>query len=108
MKYPTTAEGSHKSNAHLKQASDLNNYSIPTYNEYVPTQVMNAVTKYKDLYYAKYHPANATLTNIMMYATFSSFKCNYAMEEEGMIDEHVRQVHNIAEASSKNRSGHED
>ena len=51
MKYLTTAEGSHKSNAHLKQASDLNNYSIPQYNEYVPTQVMNSITKYKDLYY---------------------------------------------------------
>ena len=36
MKYLTSAEGSHKNNAHLRQASDLNNYSISKYNEFVP------------------------------------------------------------------------
>ena len=96
MKYLTTSGGSHKSNAHLKQTSELNNYCISQYNEYVPTQVMNSITKYKDLYYAKYQPGNLTLTNAMMDATFCSFKCDYAMEEDGVIDEHVREVHNIA------------
>ena len=46
MKYLTSAEGSHKNNAHLRQASDLNNYSISKYNEFVPTQVMDAVNKF--------------------------------------------------------------
>ena len=62
----------------------------------VPTLVWNAISIYKDLYLAKYLPGNSTLTTVMMAHTFSSFKCDYEMEEEGIIDEHVRQVHNIS------------
>ena len=96
LKYLISAEGSHKHNAHLKQASDLSNYSISKYNELVPTLVWDAISIYKDLYLAKYLPANSTLTTVMMVANFSSFKCDYEMQEEGIIDEHVRQVHNIS------------
>ena len=96
MKYLTSSEGTHKHNAHLKQASDLSNYAISKYNELVPTLVWDAISIYKDLYLAKYLPGNSTLTTVMIRATFSSFKCDYEMQEEGIIDEHVRQVHNIS------------
>ena len=43
IKYLTTSEGPHKQNAHLKQASQKDNYSVPDYNNYVPTQVMGAI-----------------------------------------------------------------
>ena len=66
VKYLTAAEGNHKSNAHLKHASNKDNYSITKYNEYVPTQVIDAINTYKDLYYAKYHPGNDTLTNMIL------------------------------------------
>ena len=95
-KYLTSSEGSHKHNAHLKQASDLSNYSISKYNEFVPTLVWNAISIYKDLYLAKYLTANTTLTHGMISQHFTSFKCDYEMEEEGIIDEHVRSVHNIS------------
>ena len=31
----------------------------------------------------------------MMEANFVSFKCDIAMEEDEMIDEHVKEVHNV-------------
>ena len=62
MKYLTSAEGSTKNNAHLTQASDLDNYPIPKYNEFVPTVVWDSINKYKELYLAKYLPDNTTLT----------------------------------------------
>ena len=96
LKYLTSAEGSYKHNAHLKQASDISNYAVSKYNERVPTVVWDAISSYKDLYLTKYLPANSTLTLGMMTAHFSSFKCDYEMQEEGIIDEHVRQVHNIS------------
>ena len=86
VKYLTAAEGSHKSNAHLRQASNPDNYSVSKYNEYVPTQVMSAINTYKELYYTKYHPNNATLTNVMMDATFTSFKCDFSMHGGGRYD----------------------
>ena len=46
LKYLTSAEGNHKSNAHLIQASNSDNYSVSTYNEYIPTVVMDAVDAY--------------------------------------------------------------
>ena len=84
MKLLTSADGSHKHNAHLKQASDLSNYSIAKYNEFVPTLVWDAISAYKELYLAKYLTDNTTLTTAMIVATFSSFKCDYEMEEEGI------------------------
>ena len=74
LKYLTSSEGNHKSNSHLKQASNSDNYSVTSYNQYVPTQVMDAVNTYKELYYTKYHPGNDTLTLVMMNASFISFK----------------------------------
>ena len=46
LKYLTSSEGNHKSNSHLKQASNSDNYSVSTYNEYIPTVVMDAVDAY--------------------------------------------------------------
>ena len=65
LKYLTSSEGTHKTNSHLKQASEQDNYSIMSYNQYVPFQVMNAVNDYKTLYYNKYKPANDSLTMYM-------------------------------------------
>ena len=95
MKYLTSAKGTHKHNAHLKHASDVQTYSIPDYNEYVPTEVLNAAEKYKALYQIKYGGDNPTLTKEMMTFTFISFKCDVAMEEDGFIAEHVKEVHNV-------------
>jgi hypothetical protein len=58
LKYVTTSEGDHKSNSHLKQASNKENYSVTEYNNYIPTEVRDASNEYKDLYYTEYRPAN--------------------------------------------------
>ena len=95
LKYLTSAEGSHKHNSHLKHASDTQSYSISSYSEYIPTEVFNSSEKYKDLYYAKYTRGNTNLTKDIMVVSFSSFKCDLAMDEDGLIDEHVREVHGV-------------
>ena len=51
LKYFTVSEGPHKNNSHLMQASQKDNYSVPDYNNYLPTQVLGAIEKYKTLYY---------------------------------------------------------
>ena len=95
-KYLTASEGNLKSNKHLKHASGMDNYPITGYNNYVPKLVLDSVNKYKELYLNKYLPDNSTLTKGVMSATFVSFKCDYQMDEDGVIDEHVRQVHHIS------------
>ena len=95
LKYLTVSEGAHKNNSHLKQASTKDNYAIQDYNSYIPTQVLGSVEKYKTLYYNKYIGANATLTRAMMSTSWVSFKCDLQMEEDEMIDEHVKAVHDI-------------
>ena len=89
-KYLTSSEGNHKHNQHLKQASDITNYAIEKYSNYVPTVVWDAISIYQDVYLNKYIAENTTLTVNMIQATFSSFKCDYEMAEDGIIDEHVR------------------
>ena len=88
-KYLTASEGNLKSNKHLKQASGTDNYPITRYNDYVPKLVLDSVNKYKELYLNKYLPDNSTLTKGVMSATFVSFKCDYQMDEDGVIDKHV-------------------
>ena len=95
LKYLTASEGPHKSNSHLTQASQKDNYSVPDYNSYLPTQVLGAIEKYKALYYTKYIAGNALHTHGMMEVAFLSFKCDLAMEEDEMIDEHVKEVHKV-------------
>ena len=56
---------------------------------------MDAVNTYKELYYNKYHPGNDTLTLVMMNASFINFKCDFTMDEDDMIDDHVRDVHDV-------------
>ena len=47
------------------------------------------------LYYNKYKPANNSLTMAMMEFNFISFKCDISLEEDGEIDEHVKDVHGL-------------
>ena len=94
-KYLTSSAGPTKYNQHLKQASDMERYSIEDYCNYVPNVVWDAVNTYKNLYLAKYIGQNSTLDITMMQHTFSSFKCGYVMDKEGIIDQHLRQVHGI-------------
>ena len=61
-KYLTSSEGNHKHTAHLKQASDISNYAIEKYNEFVPTVVWDAISIYQDVYLNKYLADNTTLT----------------------------------------------
>ena len=51
---------------------------------------MDSVEAYKTLYYNKYHPDNDTLTMGMIIPTFISFKCDYQMDEEDMINRYRR------------------
>ena len=95
VKYLTVSEGPNKHNSHLKEASQKDNYSVPDYNSYIPTKILGAVEKYKALYYTKYITNNALLTLDMMEVAFVSFKCDLAMEEDEMIDEHIKDVHKV-------------
>ena len=61
-KYLTSSEGNHKHNQHLKQASDISNYAIEKYNEYVPVVVWDATSSYKDVYLNRYLANNSTFT----------------------------------------------
>ena len=94
-KYLTVSEGDHKSNSHLKQASNKENYSVTEYNNYVPTGVRDASDEYKELYYTKYRPANDRLNKTMIDITYTSFKCDLSMDEQEQIDDHVRDVHGV-------------
>ena len=85
----------HKSNSHLKQASNKENYSVTEYNNYVPTEVRDASDEYKELYYTKYRPANDRLNKTMIDVTYTSFKCDLAMQEQEEIDDHIRNVHGV-------------
>ena len=96
LKYLTSAEGSHKQNSHLTQASNSDNYSVANYNQYVPKQVMDAMNIYKTLYFNKHHPNDNNLTMVMINAGFISFKCDLQMDEEDMINDHVYDVHNVS------------
>ena len=99
-KYLTSAEGPHQRNQHLTQASNSDNYSVREYNNYVPKQVMDAVDTYKTLLYNKHVLTETTLTMDMITPTFISFKCDYQMDEEDMINDHVYDVHNVSGISA--------
>ena len=94
-KYPTSSDGPTKYNQHLKQASHMDMYSVPQYFTYAPEVVWEAINIYKNLYLTKHLAQNQTLDITMMSFIFSSFQCGYVMDEEGIIDEHMRQVHGI-------------
>merc|ERR1712030_265164 len=72
LKYLTASEGPHKNNSHLRQASTKDNYSVPDYNNYLPTQVLGAVEKYKTSFYNKYIGANTLLTHDPMSTSWIS------------------------------------
>ena len=60
--YLSFSDGDSKSTQHLKQASGKENYSIPTYNTYVPIQVRAASDEYITKYYNKHKGTNQRLT----------------------------------------------
>ena len=95
LKHLTSAEGSHKHATHLKHAADPQTYSVPSYTEYIPTEVSNSTGKYIDLFFAKYTANNPRLTKEMCVTSFVSFKCDLSMDEDGLIDEHIREVHDV-------------
>ena len=95
LKYLTVKEGSHKNNVHLKQASPTETYAVKDNNKY-----MESVEKYKTLYNNKYKPDNAKLTMAMITTSWISFKCDLQMEEDEMIDEHIKEVHNVSGLNS--------
>jgi len=90
-----TSGGDHKKATHLKHAANPDTYSVPKYYEYIPNNVINSAKKYIQLFFTKHKPRNAKLTKEMCTSSFVSFKCDLEMDEEGYIDEHFREVHNI-------------
>ena len=95
VKYLVTSDGAHKKATHLRHAADPKTYSISQYSEYIPTEMIDTAGKYVSLFIAKHKPANDNLTKAMCTFTFVSFKCDLEMDEDGLIDEHFREVHNI-------------
>ena len=95
VKYLVTSADVNKKASHLRHAADPSTYSIPQYSDYIPTKVFEAASKYVALFLAKYGPDNANLTAAMCTFSFVSFKCDLEMDEDGLIDEHFRDVHNI-------------
>merc|ERR1712173_479763 len=87
--------GAHKKATHLKHAADPKTYSIPNYFEYIPSDMITASKKYIQLFVTKHKPRNDKLTNTMCTFAFTSFKCDLEMDEDGLIDEHYREVHAI-------------
>ena len=89
-----TSEGTNKKSNHLKHAADPKTYSIK-YCEYVPNAMIAASKKYIQLFFTKYKPNNPKLTKEMCTFSFTSFKCDLEMDEDGLIDEHYKEVHAI-------------
>ena len=99
-KYLTSADGNHPKNSHLKNTSKSDNYSVETYNDYVPEQVLSSLNKYMTLYFNKYKPGNQLLTMGMIQFTFINFKCDLLMDEDDQIDYHLKDVHAIGGISA--------
>merc|ERR1712030_259846 len=95
-KHLTSANGSHPKNSHLRNTSRSDNYSVETYNDYVPEQVLSAENRYTTLYYNKYKPNNQNLTMGMIQVIYINFKCDLLMDEEDQITYHLNDVHGIA------------
>ena len=95
VKNLVTSGGATKNASHLRHAADPKTYSISRYMDYIPIDLINTTDKYITLFVNKHKTDNANLTKRMCTLSFVSFKCDLEMDEDGFIDEHYRDVHNI-------------
>ena len=83
----------------LKYASELESYSIPRYYEFIPIQVKNAESTYKQKFFEKHKTNNVNLTMEMVDCNYIMFKCNMALKHQDNINGHYIIVHQFGSGS---------
>ena len=77
----------------MKVASSPETYTVPDYNEHIPSHVINAEEKYKKLYLAVKSEKDKNLKLEHISIVYSLIQCNFPIHRDSEASQHYKRVH---------------